>query len=454
MRRLCMLAAATFGVLLGAAAVRAEVKVDVDRNDLAHATPEFHFKVVPPPSKDDAATGAKFKLADGQKDDNAGELAVLHDGKLPANQDEPESNFFFDAGTDGGRIVIDLGSATDVRQVNTYSWHTDTRAAQVYALYGADGTAAGFNVAPGKGVDPTTCGWKLLANVDTRPKSGEPGGQYGVSVSDSAGALGKFRYVLLAASRTEADDDFGNTFYSEVDVVAGKELLGKPAPADGAPGVKLVRMGRYSATIDTTETPDLTEWADTQLAPTVAEWYPKLAAMLPSPGYEAPAHFSITFRANKPGVADTMGTRVNCAAAFFRQTLNTQAKGAIVHEMVHVVQNYGIANRTNRHPQPNPGWLVEGLADYVRWYLYEPASHGTDIRARNADHVRYDDSYRVTANFLNYVVVRYDHDLIRQLNATMRAGNYDPEVWHTLTGKGVDELGAEWKTSLTAKAAG
>jgi hypothetical protein len=261
--------------------------------------------------------------------------------------------------------------------------------------------------------------------------------------------------VLLAASRTESDDDFGNTFYSEVDVVTGRELIGKPAPAGDAPGVKVVRMdgGRYSATIDTTETPDLTDWANTELAPTVAQWYPRLVAMLPSPGYEAPAHFSITFRADKQGVADTGGTRINCAAAaFFRQTLRTQAKGAIIHEMVHVVQNYGVAARTNHHPRPNPTWLTEGIADYVRWYQYEPQSHGAEIRSGAASRLQYDDSYRITANFLNFVVGKHDHDLIRQMNATMRAGNYDEDAWRALTGKAVADLGAEWKASLTKTA--
>ena len=34
----------------------------------------------------------------------------------------------------------------------------------------------------------------------------------------------------------------------------------------------------------------------------------------------------------------------------------------IVHEAVHVVQLY---------PEFGPGWVAEGIADYIRWYLYE-----------------------------------------------------------------------------------
>jgi hypothetical protein len=37
------------GLLLRVAPAAADVKVSVDRNDTAHATPEFRFKTVPPP---------------------------------------------------------------------------------------------------------------------------------------------------------------------------------------------------------------------------------------------------------------------------------------------------------------------------------------------------------------------------------------------------------------------
>ena len=33
-------------------------------------------------------------------------------------------------------------------------------------------------------------------------------------------ALGRYRYLLFDISRTESDDDYGNTFYGEIDVIA------------------------------------------------------------------------------------------------------------------------------------------------------------------------------------------------------------------------------------------
>ncbi len=62
----------------------------------------------------------------------------------------------------------------------------------------------------------------LIANVDTRVGSANDGGQYGVSITKTGGSLGSFRYLLFVCASTESDDEWGNTFYSEIDVVAKK----------------------------------------------------------------------------------------------------------------------------------------------------------------------------------------------------------------------------------------
>jgi hypothetical protein len=220
--RIRLMGVAASLVLLMAAAARAEVKVVVEHNDNDKASGDFKFKNIPGPSKDDAATNAKFSIIDGERDSNGGDLDKLNDGKLPTEEDQPEENFFFNAGTEGGRLGIDLGKVIAVKQVNTYSWHPNTRGPQVYKLYGSDGAAGDFKAEPKSGTDPEKCGWKLLATVDTRPKEGDGGGQYGVSISDSNGALGKYRYLLIDTKQTESDDAFGNTFFSEIDVVEQK----------------------------------------------------------------------------------------------------------------------------------------------------------------------------------------------------------------------------------------
>src|SRR3984893_3875882 len=199
---------------------QAQVKVTADHNPNATATSAFKFKNVPSPVKDDAAAKATMLLVEGEIDGNGADLSALIDGVLPTEEDEPAKNFFFNAGTGGGRFRMDLGSAIEIAQVNTYSWHPNTRGPQVYRLWAADGSDPKFNAEPKASIDPTTCGWKFITIVDTRSKqTDDDGGQYGVSLTDARGSLGKYRYLLFDCYVTETADEYGNTFYSEIDVV-------------------------------------------------------------------------------------------------------------------------------------------------------------------------------------------------------------------------------------------
>jgi hypothetical protein len=211
--------------------------------------------------------------------------------------------------------------------------------------------------------------------------------------------------------------------------------------------------GKYECTIDASETPDLAPWAEKTLAPVVREWYPKLVEMLPSEGFQAPTNFSIVFKKDMRGVAATGGTRISCAADWFRSNLEGEAKGAVLHELIHVVQQYGHARSANPEATRAPGWLVEGLADYIRWFAYEPESHGTDIILKRPERARYDASYRTTADFLNWTVQNYDRDLVAKLNAAARQGNYNEQLWKQYTGKTASELGDEWKANLLTRVA-
>jgi hypothetical protein len=95
----------------------------------------------------------------------------------------------------------------------------------------------------------------------------------------------------------------------------------------------------------------------------------------------------------------------------------------------------------SRGGNPNPGWLVEGVADYIRWFHYEPES----LRPRpDPARAKYTDSYRTTAAFLNYVVQAHDRDVVQKLNTAMRAGRYNDETWKQYTGMTVDGLWAEY----------
>jgi hypothetical protein len=404
---------------------------------------------VPVPAANDAATAAQFALVDGARDPGGGDLAVLHDSRVPSDEDRPEDNFFFAAGTAGGRIRIDLGSVIAVQQVGSYSWHAGTRGPQVYKLYAADGAAAGFNTAPRQGTDPATCGWKLVASVDTRPKDSKEdsgAGQHGVAITDSDGVLGQFRYLLFDIVATERDDPFGNTFYSEIDVLDANG----PTPQPIAIVERILKSfttedGKFHFTIDATAAPDLAEWAEKELKPVVQLWYPKIVEMLPSEGYQAPANVTLRFRNDMGGTpASAAGMNVNLNAPWFRGETKREGSGAVIHELVHVVQNYWWRGG-NRSAKPTPGWITEGIPDYIRWFLYEPQTKGAEITKGNLARASYDSSYRITGNFLNWVTQTYDKDIVRKLNAAAREGRYTEQIWKDLTGKTAQELGDEWK---------
>jgi len=194
-------------------------------NPNSTANRDFKFNNVPSPVKDDAAAHAKLTLIDDVLDNGSAELNALIDGRLPTNEDDPGTNVYFNAGSSGGRFRMDLGQTIEIAQVNTYSWHPSSRGPQLYKLYAAEGAEENLDLNPKRGIDPATRGWKFITTVNTLPQQGEDGGQYGVSVTDSSGSLGKYRYLLFDCYVTELYDNWGNTFYSEIDVI---ERLQKP----------------------------------------------------------------------------------------------------------------------------------------------------------------------------------------------------------------------------------
>jgi len=447
-RRPFQLAAALAALLVSATVSFAEIKTATSHDPDGQLG--FRLPGIPAPSSNDLATAAKFTLLEGETDRNGGSLEQLHDGKLPNDADEPARNFFLAASTSGGRILVDLNRVAEIKQVNTYSWHPSTRGPQVFKLYAHDGGGEGFNARPKQSEDLERSGWKLIAQVDTHSKGG---GQHGVSISKADGIIGKYRYLLFAIARTETDDAFGNTFYSELDVIEQNAPAAPVVAASAESPFALMSADGYcEITIDTAAAPELKEWAEQKLAPVLADWYPKIVAMLPSKGWAAPKQFSVRIRPGD-GVAATGGTRITANSIWLRDELNREATGALVHEMVHVVQQYGRARRNNSEARRVPGWLVEGITDYIRFFKFEPQSHGADriwLQANRNQKLNYDGMYRISANFLDYVVEQYDQDktLIAKVNAACREGKYTDALWKELTGKPLPELNDEWKASV------
>ena len=179
--------------------------------------------------------------------------------------------------------------------------------------------------------------------------------------------------------------------------------------------------------VDVTDAPDMKTWAD-KVARICERAYPMINEELKSEGFKPPAVISMTLKKSYRGVAETGGRRITGSVDYF--TRNPEDVGAMVHETVHVVQSYRRGN--------NPSWLVEGIADYVRFFKFEPGKLG-----RIPNRAQYNGSYRVSAAFLAYLTEKYDKQIVCKLNKLMREGKYKEEAFKELTGKPVQELGEE-----------
>ena len=91
-----------------------------------------------------------------------------------------------------------------------------------------------------------------------------------------------------------------------------------PAPAEIAPNRYVIYApdGSCKITIDTTKAESMKDWAQHRLAPVLAEWYPKIAAMIPTPGYTAPKRWNVKIAPGN-GVAATGGTNVTANYTWF-----------------------------------------------------------------------------------------------------------------------------------------
>jgi Peptidase of plants and bacteria/F5/8 type C domain len=185
--------------------------------------------------------------------------------------------------------------------------------------------------------------------------------------------------------------------------------------------------------LDVADAPEMKAWAE-KVIRVCERHYPMICVELASEGFKPTTRIHIALKKNYKGVAEASGNRIRGSVDYFAK--NPNDVGAMIHETVHCVQLYRQRNM--------PGWLVEGIADYVRFWKYEPGKAGR-VRPEQA---RYDGSYRTTATFLAFVTEKYDPKLVTKLNAILREGKYDGETWKTLTGKPIEELNQEWRRSL------
>ncbi|MCY1520734.1 Peptidase of plants and bacteria [compost metagenome] len=189
---------------------------------------------------------------------------------------------------------------------------------------------------------------------------------------------------------------------------------------------EVIRKKGYTLTFESND-PGLNPALKQRMIATFFEVYPRLAKT-----YNRKTLRTVKFRVDTAykGVAATS----NGSVVFAAHWLKTRPEDidVVTHEVMHIVQNYG--------QSVGPGWLTEGIADYVRyrfgvdnaaakWALpeFKPTQH-------------YKNSYRITARFLVWIENKVKKGTIAKINSSLRDHSYTPQLWATLTGKSLDEL--------------
>ncbi len=209
-----------------------------------------------------------------------------------------------------------------------------------------------------------------------------------------------------------------------------------------------VELGRYldplapmkkspPVSIDISAAPEAKEWAE-KAAVLVKEWFPLVCQLLATDNYTPPKAIRLVFKPDISAPAYAAGGEITVNATWIKQ--HPDDFGMMIHEMTHVIQAYSDGG-------DKPGWLVEGIADYIRWWRYEPESPRPRV---NPETAKYTDSYRTTGYFLAWVAYKYDRSLVRKLDAALREKTYTPALFEKITGKNLDTLWNEFKDTLPA----
>ena len=106
----------------------------------------------------------------------------------------------------------------------------------------------------------------------------------------------------------------------------------------------------------------------------------------------------------------------------------------------------GVVAMPRRRERPAGSW--KGSPTMFAGFFMSRSRAAPRLRRRNFAAARYDASYRITANFLNWTVGKFGDEVVTKLNAAAREGRYDQDIWSELTGSTLPELGSQWKTAV------
>jgi len=178
---------------------------------------------------------------------------------------------------------------------------------------------------------------------------------------------------------------------------------------------------------DVNDVPKLVEWGN-QAKELIEQWHQRIANLIPTKGFDAPAEVWLRIRKSDRGIAGTSGGRITVSSGWIEK--HPEDIGLVFHELVHVIQDY---------KGGGPGWLVEGIADYLRWAIYEGRSQDWFPLTDKAQ--GYKESYRVAGGFFLWLESDRCPGIVNKLNAGLRKRTYkDEALFKQEAGSTIDEL--------------
>lgn len=190
--------------------------------------------------------------------------------------------------------------------------------------------------------------------------------------------------------------------------------------------MSLAAGSALAVTLDVSEVPELSDWGQ-QAKELAAQWYPRINHLIPTKGFEPAQNIQIRIQKSNRGIADTSGNRIRISSGWVEK--HPEDIGLVFHELVHVIQGY---------PDGQQSWLTEGIADYLRWAIYEAKPQEWFSVPDQSDGYR--QGYRVCAGFLLWLESDRAPGVVKKLNTALRRDQYSDLLFEEYTDQTLENL--------------
>ncbi|MEM1070734.1 MAG: basic secretory protein-like protein [Planctomycetota bacterium] len=182
--------------------------------------------------------------------------------------------------------------------------------------------------------------------------------------------------------------------------------------------------------LDTSEVPHLDDWGQ-EAKQLIMRWHPRIENLLPTRNVKAVDRVKLRLKKSDKGVGATSGSTITISSHWIEK--HPEDLGLVFHELVHVVQGY---------PSGKPWWITEGIADYLRWAIYE----GKDLSwfPLTNEPQGYKKGYRITAGFFLWLETDVSPGIVKRINTAMRNGTFSEQLFQDETERSLDELWNEY----------